>query len=307
MGLVFMNNMILNVVYFGNNVKVLECICKKAKVKAIFCRPENNYSVLSLKKFAVSHQIPIKQPNKKELHKFSSYLTSLAPDLIIVCGYKYIIPSSIYDIPYLRTVNIHPSYLPAYRGQHVINWAILEGDKKTGVTLHYIDDGIDTGDIILQEEVPIDSNDDALTLHHKLYLKSCDVVSKLFEILQSGQSLPRIKQDDSKATYYPPRSPADGKINWDESGVKINDLIRSLVKPWPGSFCIFKNSKLIVWKSRFISSLPKNGINGEILDISTDFLTVCVKGGILLIEDYEVLHDYSILDADDLTVGDILK
>ena len=280
----------LAVLFFGNNPVVLDNLIKNSNLLTIFCRPadNNDENILKVKEIAKKYSISVKQPNKKNLYKHASYIKNLNPDLIVVCGYKYIIPKQIFDIAKFRTINIHPSYLPAYRGQHVINWAIINGEKETGVTIHYIDEGIDTGDIILQNKILISFEDTAKTLHDKIYHKACELLLNVLDDIASGKTLQSKKQDDTNATYFKPRNPEDGRIDWNMNGLDIYNLIRALVEPWPGAYSYIKGNQIILRSAKFDNVLPYNP-SGEIIDVSDSTLTINVKNGKLIVDDYQVI------------------
>ncbi|MCG7848055.1 MAG: methionyl-tRNA formyltransferase, partial [ANME-2 cluster archaeon] len=200
-------------------------------------------------------------------------------------------PKEIFDIPEFRTINIHPSYLPVYRGQHVVNWAIINGENETGVTIHYIDEGIDTGDIIIQKKVPISYEDTAKTLHDKIYSEACELVIDVIHSIASGKQIISKKQDDKKATYFHPRVPEDGRIDWNKSGLEIYNLIRGLAKPWPGAYGYIKGKKIIIWSAIFEVSVSYKNSYGEICDISNSSFTIITNDGKLIVDDYMVLDE----------------
>jgi methionyl-tRNA formyltransferase len=287
--LMIMNVKKIDVIYIGNNPVVLEDLIEYSKTKAIFCIPDNNENIIKILEIAKKHSIPVKQPNRKELLSYIPYIINLKPDLIVVCGYKYIIPKEIFNIAKFRTINIHPSYLPAYRGQHVINWAIINGEKETGVTIHYIDEGIDTGDIILQKKIEILFDDTAQTLHDKIYLIACELLHNVINNITCGKEIIGKKQNDANATYFKPRTPEDGRIDWNMDGLEIYNLIRGLAKPWPGAHSYIDGNKIIIWQARIEKCNSSNYSNGEIIDMSNSTIIIKVKDGKLCINDYMFL------------------
>jgi len=314
--LIAMTEKRINVIFFGNNEPVLDHLVKHpdVNVKSIFCRPADisNENIARVKKIADRHSIPLKQPEKKELYSYENYIRDLTPDIIVVCGYKYIIPVEIFNIPGLGSINIHPSYLPNYRGQHVINWAIVNGENETGVTIHFVDKGIDTGDVITQKKIPILFEDTAKTLHDRIYYEVCELLQQVINIIVSGNALPAKKQDDSKASYFRPRTPEDGAIDWDKNGIEIYNLIRALVKPWPGAYSYIKDKKMIFRDVRFEADLRDSAVEsnsqnlsaGEIVNISGSKLVINVKGGKLLVNDYTIFDENENKTNLDIEVGD---
>ncbi len=314
--LIAMTEKKINVIFFGNNESVLDYLIKHSNinVKSIFCRPAdiNNENIAKVKEIADRYSIPLKQPEKKDLYSYVQYIRDLAPDLIVVCGYKYIIPVEIFNIPLFRSINIHPSYLPDYRGQHVINWAIVNGESETGVTIHFVDKGIDTGDVIIQKKVPILFEDTAKTLHDRIYYEVCELLQQVINTILSGNALPAKKQDDSKASYFRPRTPEDGTIDWNKNGIEIYNLIRALVKPWPGAYSYIKGKKIIIQDVRFeadsrdsaVEANSQKSSSGEIVNISDSKLAINVKGGKLLVDDYTILDEKGNTTNLEFEIGD---
>lgn len=278
------------VIYLGNNSEILNCLIKNSDVQSVFCQPmeKNNVNLMEIKELTEKHSIPFHQTEKKELYNYINYIKESSPDLIVVCGYKYIVPSEIFNIPKLKTINIHPSYLPHYRGQHVVNWAIVNGETETGVTIHFVDEGIDTGDIIVQKKIPILFEDSASVLHERIYHEAYDLLKLVLDRIYSGSTLQSRKQDNSKASYFKPRSPQDGVIDWNKDGIEIYNLIRALVKPWPGAYSYIKDRKVIFWNAQFETG-SYNSSPGMIINVLGSKLIISVKGGKLLVDDYVAL------------------
>jgi Methionyl-tRNA formyltransferase len=306
-GLIEMSNFPLKVVFFGNNPEVLECLSSVSDIVAVFTRPDDgtNENVNSIKAFSASSGIPVFQPSKKELYEYADFLQKADPDLIIVCGYKFIIPKEIFSIPMDGTINIHPSMLPRYRGQHVINWAIVNGESETGITLHFMEETLDTGDIIVQKAVPIYFKDTAKELHDRIYSETCVLLKELLQDYKQGKPLKGKSQDSSAATFFKPRKPEDGHIDWNKSSTDIYNLVRALAKPWPGAFSYFQDHKVIIWKSCIgpgVSEMP----HGKVINADDDYISVSTIDGQIIITDYEIITtDYSIKPIV-LTKGDLL-
>ena len=287
-----MSNKNLKTLFFGNNNVVLDILIKNSNVMDIFCRPAsiNDKNIHMVKAIAKIHSIPLRQLSRKDLYRCIEYITSLNADIIVVCGYKYIIPKEIFTLPKFGTINIHPSYLPAYRGQHVINWAIINGENETGVTIHLIDEGIDTGDIILQKKVPISFEDTAKTLHNKIYREACELLIYLLNCVASGKQIQRKKQDGTKASYFKPRVPEDGRINWNKNGLEIYNLIRALVKPWPGAYSCIRRKKIIIWNAKIKRNLCDYHSNGEIIYMDGSTIIIKVNDGQIITREYTILN-----------------
>lgn len=187
------------------------------------------------------------------------------PDLIIICGCQSLVCKEILDIPGLGTIGFHSSLLPKYRGRAPVNWAIIQGEKKTGVTMFYCDPEADTGDIIGQRSVGININDTCGTVYAKCSRAACRLIHDFLPHIKKG-TIKRAKNYSANAYFWPKRNREDGRINWNKRSVDIHNLIRALTKPYPGAFTYLNNDKYFIWKSK-ISKRDKfrRGSPGQIL------------------------------------------
>ncbi|SFM56843.1 methionyl-tRNA formyltransferase [Methanolobus profundi] len=288
-----MDNSSLNIVFFGNNLKILEYLDSIVNIVAVFTRPNNgsNDSIDLIERYLDSKDILLFQPTKKELYMHSPFLKNEDVDLIIVCGYKYIIPREIFSLPKSGAINIHPSMLPKYRGQHVINWAIVNGETKTGVTVHFVDDDLDTGDIIAQRSVPIYFDDTAKQLHDRIYDKACYLLKDVLNDFSKTGQFERKVQDSSNATFFKPRKPEDGHLDWSKSSIEVYNIIRALSKPWPGAFSYFNGSKIIFWEASIdVSHSPKEDYPcGSIIKAAENYLLISTIDGMIAVNKFEVV------------------
>jgi methionyl-tRNA formyltransferase len=187
--------------------------------------------------------LPIVQPETiKSNADFRSRLSDLNPDVIIVVGYGRIIPQWMLELPPLGNINLHASLLPKYRGAAPIQWAIARGENVTGVTTMKIDAGLDTGDILLQQEIPIAPDDTAETLSPKLAAVGADLTVATLASLRGGTIQPR-KQDNSKATLAPILKKEDGRIDFARTATEILNRLRGF-QPWPGAYSQFRSKNL---------------------------------------------------------------
>src|ERR1022692_1788464 len=200
-----------------------------------------------VKQRALQLGLPIVQPeNIKNNADFRAQLIGLKPDGIVVVGYGRIIPQWMLDLPPLGNINLHASLLPKYRGAAPIQWAIARGETTTGVTTMKIDAGLDTGDILLQEEIPINADDTAETLAPKLAAVGADLTAETLRGLQAGTIHPG-PQDDSQATLAPILKKEDGLIDFSRPASEILNRLRGF-QPWPGAYTKFRGKNLQVWK-----------------------------------------------------------
>jgi methionyl-tRNA formyltransferase len=208
-----------------------------------------------IKQSALELALPIVQPGKiKNNDEFRNQLAALNPDAIIVVGYGRIIPQWMIDLPRLGNLNLHASLLPKYRGAAPIQWAIASGETVTGVTTMRIDAGLDTGDILLQKEVPIAPNDTAETLAPHLATVGADLMIDTLKGLDAGTVQPR-PQDHSKATLAPILKKEDGLIDFNRSAIETVNRLRGF-QPWPGAYTKFrgKNLTVVAAKSSAVSA-----------------------------------------------------
>ena len=234
----------------------------------------------AVKQSALALDLPIAQPESiKNNDGFRAQLTAINPDAIVVVGYGRIIPQWMIDLPRLGNINLHASLLPKYRGAAPIQWAIAGGEKITGVTTMKIDAGLDTGDILLQKEIPINPEDTAETLAPTLADIGADLVVHTLRGLQEGTIKPR-PQEHENATLAPILKKEDGRIDFGLSAHEIRNRLRGF-QPWPGAFTTFRGKNLHVWDAEVLQqSLPP----GELLVENNRLLVGCKGNALALLE-----------------------
>ncbi len=201
-----------------------------------------------VKRAALARGLPVSEPLKIRQPEFIDTLRGLGLEVMVVVAYGKIIPQAIIDIPPLGIVNVHFSLLPAYRGAAPVEWAIANGETRTGVTTMRIDAGLDTGDILLQREVEIGPEETAAELSRRLAPMGADLLLETLEELRTGAVTPR-PQDHSRATYAPMLTKEDGRIDWSWPALKIHHRVRGF-QPWPGAYCLFRGRLLHIWRTR---------------------------------------------------------
>jgi methionyl-tRNA formyltransferase len=210
----------------------------------------------------------------------------LKPDLIISVNFDQIFKKEIINIPGKGCINIHASLLPKYRGRAPLNWAILKGEKETGVTVHYINEGIDTGKIILQEKIDIKKIDYIDDILKKVKERYPEMINKAVDLIESAKVEP-VEQEKEDGSYYGKRTPGDGLIDWDQSAKNIYNLIRAVSHPYPGAFTYLGNEKVFIWRSEVEAEVANNEQAGKIIEKDDGtFLVQCGRGK-LLVTDYE--------------------
>lgn len=200
---------------------------------------------------AQTHGIPVLQPEKLRRPESVQDIVDLRPDLIVTAAYGQILPKSILELPRFGCINVHASLLPKYRGGAPIHHAVMNGDSTTGVTIMYMAEGLDTGDMISSVELPILVEDTTGTLFHKLSIAGANLVKNTLPDLIAGR-LTAIPQNPEEATYSPNISREDERINWQKSALQVFNHIRGL-NPFPGAFTTWNGEVVKIWASRYPS------------------------------------------------------
>jgi methionyl-tRNA formyltransferase len=236
-------------------VPMLEKLASDHRVRLVVTQPDRpkgrglELVASPVKQSALKLNLPITQPERiKTNEEFRSQLTAIKPDAIIVVGYGRIIPQWMLDLPPLGNINLHASLLPKYRGAAPIQWAIANGETVTGNTTMRIDAGLDTGDILLQQELPIESDDTSETLAQKLAPAGADLMIETLAGLEAGTVHPR-KQDDARASLAPILKREDGRIDFSRSAREIYNRLRGF-QPWPGAYTNFRGKNLQILKAQ---------------------------------------------------------
>ncbi len=172
-------------------------------------------------------------------------------DLVVSAGFGRRIPRRIIDLPTIGIINIHPSLLPAYRGRHPLNWAIINGEKQTGVTIHHVSERIDEGGVIAHRPVAIEPDDTILDLHWRTVEAGRELLEEVLDAIDAG-AFHGTPQGAAGASYYPPRTPADGLIDWQQPAERIRNLVRALAAPYPGAFFYHRGEKIVVERARVL-------------------------------------------------------
>ncbi len=228
------------------------------------------------KVIADEYGIPVLQPSGIRTAEFLKELTALNPDLICVAAYGKILPKAVLELPRFGCLNVHASLLPKYRGAAPVNWAIARGEKVTGITIMQMDEGMDTGDILLTREMPIDYDDTGKTLTEKLSLAGAELLLQTIAELKKGYLRP-LKQDEAIATYAPMLKKEDGRIDWSKPAGEIRNRIRGML-PWPGAYT-YSNGKMIkIYKAAVAEG---EGKQGEVIDAPQGVLRVMTGEGAL--------------------------
>ena len=274
----------LKIVYMGTPIfsaVVLEGLLSRYKIRAVVTQPDRpsgrggKYNKPPVKRVAEDRAILVVQPSK--IKDDIEEILSLEPDLIITCAYGQILPKEIIDYPRLGCINVHASLLPKLRGGAPIHRAIINGFKETGVTIMYMNEAMDEGDMIEKASIPIEDDDTASTLHDKLCILGRDLLLKTLPSILDGSNK-RIKQNEDEATYGFIIKREDEKINFSKTKKEIYDQIRGL-NSYPGAYCKFEGKILKVWESYKTDNSFSHLVDGQITNVYKDGIGVKVSNG----------------------------
>ncbi|MDO4381256.1 MAG: methionyl-tRNA formyltransferase [Clostridia bacterium] len=272
----------MRIAFMGTPDFSVECLKalenSKHEIVGVFCQPDKpvgrkqELKMPDVKVEALKHDLPIFQPTTLRNGKGVEILEKIKPELIIVVAYGKILPPDFLKFPKYGCINIHASILPKYRGASPIHHCVLNGDSETGVTSMLMDEGVDTGDILLVKKIPIGINDTTLEMFEKLSVLGAEVLTETIEALEKGELNP-IKQDESKATHAGLLSKDEGLIDWSKSAFEVHNKIRGLYS-WPGAFTKLDGKTLKIQKS-VLSDKKGNNIPGEVVFVDGKMIVSC--------------------------------
>lgn len=277
----------MNLIFIGTaefGIPTLEEISKTYSPDLVVTQPDRpagrgkKIRKPSIKKRAEKLNLEIYQPENINQKSSIKKLKQLSPDILLLVAYGQILGKQVLSLPTIGPVNLHGSLLPEYRGPAPINWAIIEGEKETGVTTIFMDEGVDTGHILLQEEVPINKDDTAGTLHDRLAKVGAKLVIETLNQLESGQLEPE-PQDPKTGSYAPKLERKDGEINWGKPSEEIYNQIRGM-NPYPGAFTFYGGMRLKIHKSS-MHKMKSSENPGQVIDFTNSGITVTTGDGLL--------------------------
>ncbi len=309
----------MNVIFMGTpefSVPVLEGLIdsKEHTVTAVVTQPDKargrsgKLVFTPVKEVAVRHDIPVYTPVRVKDPEFVEKLRRIPCDVIVVAAFGQILSKEILTLPHYGCINVHASLLPRWRGAAPMQWAILEGDEKTGVTTMQMAEGLDTGDMLLKAETAIGPEDTAETIHDRMSLMGRDLLLETLDALMQGTVNP-IPQKDEKSCYAKMLTKELGKIDMNWNAEKLERYIRGL-NSWPSAYTGFKGKTLKLWKARVIPEDTKEA-PGTVVEVAKDSFTVQTGKGCLEILEVQLegkkrMDSGSFLRGVSLEKGDIL-
>jgi len=235
-----------------------------------------------LKQKALQLGLPVFQHKSLKAPRVRDEFLALDADLAILAFVTQIVPPQVFSAPRLGSICFHPSLLPKYRGASAINWALIKGESVTGLTLFWVEQGIDTGPILLQKEVKIEPDDTAGSLYfNKIFPLGVEAIGEALELIKTGNP-PRIVQDKSKATYDPPCRDEHAKIDWSKPAQQVYNLIRGC-DPQPGAHTSWQEKMVRIFDAR-LQPGTASAAPGEVVNVGTEDISVALPGGTLIVK-----------------------
>ena len=281
----------MKVVFFGTSVFAVpmleEIINSKHSVLAVVTQPDRkkgrllNIGVTAVKERALSKSLKVLQPEQLD-GVFASELGKLSSDIFVVIAYGHILKKHVLKIPKRYSINVHASLLPKYRGAAPINWAVMNGESKTGISIIRINERMDEGDVISCIETKIKKDDTSSTLSERLSKLGAELLVKTLDLMEEGKEKFE-KQDSEKATYAEKLTKQSGLIDWNKGALEIHNKVRGTV-PWPGAYTFFDSKKINIWQT---SVLGGEGKPGEIVEAEGKNLIIGTGKGLLGVKEIQ--------------------
>ncbi len=296
MNIVFFSTSIFSLPSFMSIMDSISCVVtKKAKPKGRGYMLEDG----EIKRSAYQAEKPLieiegfKEPSILQVMDFD-------PDLFVVVSFGLIIPKKILDIPKIGSINVHPSLLPLYRGPSPIQWALLNGERQTGITIIKMNEEMDAGDIVYQEAVKIHEKDNAETLSEKLSLKSAEILPNIIRLIEKEGNIRGTKQEHTSATYTPLIKKEMGRIDWHVKASDINNKIRAFIT-WPVAYTFMDNKMVKIYRAE-IDSFTSNQLPGTIFDVKKQGIFVSTPHETLIIKELQ-MENKKRMDAYNFAIG----
>lgn len=285
----------MKIIFMGTpdfSVPVLDSLVEAGhEVVAVITQPDKpkgrgkEMQPTPVKEAAIKYNIPVYQPVRVRDEEFVKILESYNADVMVVVAFGQILSKEILDMAKYGCINVHASLLPKYRGAAPMQWSIIDGEEKTGVTIQQMDEGIDTGDILAIEEIELDKKETYGSLHDRLAVMGGPLVIKVLKDFEAG-TVSRTKQNDAQSNYVKIIKKSFGKIDFSMDAVKIERLIRGL-NPWPSAFTTFNNKTLKIWDAEVIDK-EYEGEYGEIVEVNKHSFIVKTSKGALEIKELQL-------------------
>lgn len=290
--------MIQNVVFMGTPdfaVGTLQALidCERYHVQAVFSQPDKPkgrskaLQMTPVKEAAVEASIPVYQPTRIREPEYLEILKELNPDVIVVVAFGQIIPKTILELPRYGCINVHASLLPLYRGAAPIQWAVINGDKESGVTTMRMDEGVDTGDMILKETVPLAEDETGGSLFDKLSMVGADLLIRTLDQINEGTAQYEKQPADSPTPYAAMLTKKDGAVDWNRSAKEIECMIRGL-NPWPSAYTKYRGKTLKLWAAEVTEENTPGMLPAMAAEVTKNTLKIQTGDGLLSITELQL-------------------
>lgn len=310
----------MKVVFMGTpdfSVPVLEALCESSEhtVTAVVTQPDKpkgrgkEMQFTPVKQCAIDNGIDVYQPERVRDGEFVDVLRNLSPDVIVVVAFGQILPKEVLELPRYGCINVHASLLPKYRGAAPIQWAVIDGEKETGITTMQMNEGLDTGDMLLKKVIKLDEKETGGSLFDKLALLGGDLLLETLKAVEEGNVVPE-KQNDSESNYAKMLNKKLGNIDFaGKTAIEIERLIRGL-NPWPSAYTKFRGKTLKIWEADVLNENSDKEA-GTIIKVTKDEIHVATKEGILVINELQLegkkrMDTLSFLRGYDIKEGEFL-
>jgi methionyl-tRNA formyltransferase len=281
----------MRILFLGNHtvgVRSLDALARREAIVGVIAHPqdpEDGERYESVYEHAAGAGLAVARYKGRD-PALERFVRDVRPDLLWIADYRYLLPQSLLDLAPLGAVNLHPSLLPLYRGRAALNWALLHGESEVGLTAHFVDEGVDSGDIIAQRSVAIDAREDIGDALSKLYPLYTDLSIEVAAAFRNG-AVPRTRQAPGSWPIWPRRRPDDGLIDWSASAESVANLVRAVARPYPGAFSWLADSRITVLKAS--AGLPRGpGSIGSVWHVGPTSFTVNCGEGSLEVLSYEI-------------------
>ena len=285
----------MNIVFMGTPdiaaVILDKLIRSEHRILAVVTQPDkpkgrgNQVQCTPVKELALKHDIPVLQPRRVKEESFLPVLKELNPEVIVVAAFGQILSQTILELPVYGCINVHASLLPKYRGSAPIQWAVINGESKTGITIMHMDAGIDTGDMIMKAEVMIDRKETGGSLHDKLAECGGELLLKALKAIENGTAS-REKQKDEDANYVKILDKSMGLIDFNRTAAEIERLIRGL-NPWPSAYTYLEGKTLKIWDADVVEQ-DNEGTPGEVIQVTRDSIIIKTSSGSLAVKELQL-------------------
>ena len=310
----------MKIIFFGSShfaVPSLQALIKsKHEVLCVVTRPDKqkgrhlHLAGTGLKETAVSVKLKIFQPEDVNSQESLNFLKNLAADLFVIIAYGQILSRELLDLPKIMPINIHASLLPRYRGAAPINWAVINGEKKSGITIIFVTPKMDSGPVILQEEIKIEDKDTAVSLEDKLSLAGAKLLEQAL-IKIDNRDYRLVEQDEDEVIFAPKMKKEVGLIDWNGSAADIHNQIRGVL-PWPGAFTSLRGKMLKIFQAEILLIFPNHRpCTGEVVRADKVGIVVACGRGFLKINELQLeagkrMSAQNFIIGHKLSIGDIL-